>query len=289
MENTHKLQSWQQAQACLDEGRTLALEVTGSNRGGLLVAFEEIEGFVPNSHIPAIRKIHNPERILQEKRKMYGKTVHVKAIEVSRDRKRLIFSIRKAQQDQAMERLSTLEVGDEILGKVVNVVHFGVFVDLDGIDGLVHISELDWENVPHPSNITEVGDEILVKVIEIDKERKRVSLSRKALLPNPWDDILTQYVPGSLVAVEIVKLVDFGAFARLPEGIHGLIHKSEFIDDVPGNNETRMETGMKVLTKILRINPQRKRIALSMRRVPSDRQVAWMTESEDEALEPEGT
>jgi ribosomal protein S1 len=288
--NALEQQSWQNAQNCMNEDQLLDLEVAGSNRGGILVAFDKIEGFVPNSHIPDLREIHNPDRKKQYKQKMRGSTIKVKAIEVDPTRGRLVFSALEVQRAEHLERLKSLKVGDVITGTVVNVVDFGVFVDLGSIDGLVHISELDWQTVKHPSRVAKVGDKMSVQVIGIDLERERVQLSRKALIPNPWDEIEAIYVPGDLVEVEITNVVDFGAFARLPEGVHGLIHQSELGYTSPGYDESIIEPGMKVLTKILRIDSERERIALSMHRVPMEKQLDWMLASYDknnEAMETE--
>jgi small subunit ribosomal protein S1 len=270
--------SWQKAQEYLEEDQLLELEVVGRNRGGLLVSFERLDGFVPNSHLPVLRKFQNLKEINHHKQKMIGSPIIVKAIEVNPKMERLIFSVLEAQNVLRKQRLESLEVGDLIKGKVVNVVDFGVFVDLDGIDGLVHLSELDWRDVRHPSQIAEVGDEIKVQVIGVDIDRERVQLSRKSLLPNPWDDIEARYVPGNLVEVEITSVVDFGAFAKLPEGIQGLIHRTELGYTAPEGRKDVFEPGITVLTKILRINAERERISLSMRKVPIEKQMDWMFE-----------
>jgi small subunit ribosomal protein S1 len=278
IDNALEFGSWQRAEECLIEDELLEVEVIGKNKGGLLVSFDKLEGFVPNSHIPGLRKIQDHEKIYKHKQNMKGTQLKVKAIDVNPKKSRLVFSALEARRLEREQQLKDLKIGDVITGKVVNVVHFGVFVDLGWIDGLVHISELDWLNVRHPSKISKVGDEMEVQVIGVDVERERVSLSRKACLPNPWDDIEAQYVPGNLVEVEITSVVDFGAFARLPEGIHGLIHISEMGYTAPGNDSEVFEPGTKVLTQILRINVDRERIALSMRKVPIEKQMDWMLE-----------
>ena len=205
-------QSWQKAEALLDEDQIIEVEVIGSNRGGLLVSFDQLEGFVPNSHVPALRKIHAREQVNQHKLKMKGSKLKVKAIEVNLKRGRLVFSALEAHRELREERLQSLEVGEVITGKVVNVVDFGLFVDLGGIDGLVHLSELDWQNMQHLSKVAKMGDEIEVKVIGVDIERQRVQLSRKALLPNPWDEIEAHYVLGNLLVNKgrLSAVIDFG-------------------------------------------------------------------------------
>ena len=285
IENAMEYQSWQHASTLLEEEQVVELKVIGSNKGGLLVAYDRLEGFIPNSHIPGLRRTRNRDVITRQKREMMGARLRVTAIEVIPERKRLIFSANEARKHLRQERLKSLSEGQVITGKVAGVVRFGVFVDLGGIDGLVHISELDWLDIKHPGEIAAEGEEMQVEVIGIDTERERIQLSRKSLLPNPWEKIETKYVPGDLVEVEIIKVVDFGAFARLPEGIHGLIHKTQLGYTIPGNEGEIVEPGMTVLAKILRINPERERIALSMRQVPMEKQLDWMLdEYEDEPV-----
>lgn len=269
-----EFQSWQKARDCQVEDQLLELEITGSNRGGVLVMFDQLEGFVPNSQIPALKKIYDSQQMQQKKLQMRGTNIKVKVLEVDSKNERLIFSALAAQRELQQKRLQSLEVGAVITGQVVNVVDFGLFVDLGGIDGLLHISELAWQHVDHPSQAAGVGDDIEVQVLDMDLARNRISLSRKALLPNPWDEIETKYAPGSLIEVEITNRVDFGAFARLPEGIQGLIHKSELGYNHPGDADADVEPGSKVCVKILRMDPEQERISLSMQQVPLEKQLA---------------
>jgi small subunit ribosomal protein S1 len=255
------------------------------------VQFDKLEGFVPNSHIPMIKRSPNHEQINQTKQEMLGATLKVKAIEVDRQNERLIFSAQEAQKELRAERLQSLEVGEAISGTVANIVDFGLFIDLGGIDGLVHISELDWKTVTHPSQVARVGDEIEVKVIKIDFDRQHIGLSRKALLPDPWDEVEARYMPGHLVEVEITNIVDFGAFAQLPEGVQGLIHKTELGYNVPEGDDT-VAPGVKVLVKVLKIDTARERIALSMQQVPMEKYFDWIAaesseETEDGTMEDE--
>jgi ribosomal protein S1 len=210
-------------------------------------------------------------------------------IDVDPDNERLIFSALEAQRELRQKRLQNLEVGDVITGKIVNVVDFGLFVDIGDIDGLVHKSQLDWQQVNHPSDIAKVGEDIEVQVIDIDLKRERVGLSRKALLPDPWDEIESSYVVGDLIEVEITSMVDFGAFAKLPEGVQGLIHNTQLGYSAPGTNSDVLKPGMKVLVKILRIEPNRERISLSMQNVPLEKQIDWLLgefDPDTESAEP---
>lgn len=276
IENGLAYQSWQKVENYLENDQLLELDVIGSNRGGILVAFEKLEGFVPSSHIPALKKIYDHEQRRAYKQKMCGSQIMVKPIEVDKKERRLIFSALEAHKVQPQEQLNSLKVGEVISGKVVNIVDFGVFVDLGNIDGLVHVSELDWLGVSHPSDMVNLGEEIEVEVIGVDIDRERIQLSRKRLLPNPWDEIETKYVPGDLVEVEIKSVVDFGAFGSLPSGIQGLIHKTELGYTALASEGEILEPGTKVFVKILKIDAQRERISFSMRKVPMESQLNWM-------------
>jgi small subunit ribosomal protein S1 len=161
---------------------------------------------------------------------------------------------------------------------VVSVVNFGVFVDLGSVDGMVHLSQLDWKTVSNPASMFKPGDQIDVQVLEVDLERERISLSRKALLPNPWQSLQERYRPGDVVQGTVTRLADFGAFVRIEEGVEGLVHVSELGYSSGGKPEEVVSIGEEVLVRILDINPKRERLSLSMRRVSMDKQIAWMAE-----------
>ncbi len=273
--------TWLKAEDLLKNDSLVELEVVDQNKGGLLVAFDNLRGFIPNSHIPAIRRGTGTQKAGEIKGGMIGKTLPLKAIEVNSQERRLVFSARVAQKDQRLKRLDELQIGEVIKSRVVNVVDFGVFVDLEGVDGLVHKSELDWERVPHPSKMFKVGDEIEVKIIGIDKEKERVSLSRKALLPNPWQELAKQYKVGDLVEGVVVSVLDFGAFVEIQHGLQGLVHISEIGYANPEDPKAVVKKGDPVLVKIMGIDPDRERISLSMRRVPITEQMEWIMNLED--------
>jgi len=247
----------------------------------LLVAFENLRGFIPNSHIPAIRRGTSTQLAGEIKSEMIGKTLPVKVIEVDQKERRLVFSARVVQKGQRLKRLNEIEIDSVVKSRVVNIVDFGVFVDLDGVDGLVHKSEIDWERIPHPSKIFKVGDEIEVKIIGIDKEKERVSLSRKILLPNPWLKHAEKFQVGDLVEGLVVSVLDFGAFIELTEGLQGLVHVSEIGYANAEDPKAVVKKGDPVLVKIMSIEPDRERISLSMRRVPISDQMEWIMNLED--------
>jgi len=264
-----------------ENDQVVELEVVDQNRGGLLVAFDNMQAFVPNSHIPAIRRGTSTQKAGEIKAGLIGKTLPFKVIEVNQKERKLVFSARAAQREQRLKRLEEIQVGQVIKSRVVNVVDFGVFVDLDGVDGLVHKSEIDWERVTHPSKRFKVGDEIEVKVISVDKENERVSLSRKILLPNPWKKLVEDYKVGDLVEGVVVSVLDFGAFVEIREGLHGLIHISEIGYSNAEDPKAVLKKGDPVLVKIIGIKTARERISLSMRRVPVSEQMEWIMNLED--------
>jgi small subunit ribosomal protein S1 len=270
--------SWKKAEKIMEEGLMVDLEVVGHNRGGLLLKFDNLRGFLPFSLVPEIQSIKNPKHAEQVKKSLMGSTIEVKVIEVAQYRNRLIFSALAAQEEKRSERLKELKKGQIIKGRVSSIVDFGVFVDLDGVDGLVHISQIDWKKVKHPTEILKVGDEIDVKIISIDLEKQRVSLSRKAVLPSPWDTIGETLEAGDYIEGKVTRQVDFGAFVRLPYGIEGLIHISQVGYSSSQDPKTAIKSGETVLLKVLEVNPEKKRIALSMRQVPLEKQIAWAME-----------
>jgi len=273
--------TWIKADELAQSNERVELEVVDQNRGGLLVAFENLRGFIPNSHIPAIRRGTSTQLAGEIKSEMIGKTLPVKVIEVDQKERRLVFSARVVQKGQREKRLNEIEIDSVIKSRVVNIVDFGVFVDLDGVDGLVHKSEIDWERIPHPSKIFKLGDEIEVKVIGIDIEKERVSLSRKILLPNPWLKHVEKFQVGDLVEGLVVSVLDFGAFIELAEGLQGLVHVSEIGYANTEDPKAVVKKGDPVLVKIMSIELERERISLSMRRVPISDQMEWIMNLED--------
>ncbi len=271
--------SWKRAEEYLADARNIELEVVGHNKGGLLVKFESLQGFVPASQVPEIRQIHDRERVQHLKEEMVGTILMLKAIEVDRQRRRLVFSALTAQEAKRKQRLQELEAGQIFHNvKVASVVNFGIFVDLEGVDGLVHLSELDWQVVKHPSESFKIGDEIDIQILDVDVENQRVSLSRKALLPNPWDAFNEDHHSGEIVSGKVTRVLDFGAFVELASGIVGLVHSSEVGYSASGDPQDVVKAGDIVLVRILDLDPERERVSLSMRRVPKEKQIAWMSD-----------
>lgn len=288
-------ESWEKATQFLENGDNIELEVIGHNRGGLIIEFDTLRGFLPYSQVPGLRGIRSPKLAERIKREMVGTRLEMKVIEVVRERNRLIFSATAAEDEKKKKRLEELERGEIIEGKVVNIVDFGIFVDLDGVDGLVHLSELDWKKIQHPSDEFKAGDDVVVKVLDVDVERERVSLSRKALLPSPWESPEDLPQPGSCIEGQVVKLVNFGAFVQIPAGVEGLVHNSQIGYTHTENPKDALKRGEKVLVRVMDLDPARRRISLSMRQVPRELQISWAMENlmddllDKEAPQPETT
>jgi small subunit ribosomal protein S1 len=285
--------NWQTAEELLESEDSFQSKIEGYNKGGLLVPLGTIRGFVPASQIGLGRRLtitgNSPEERYSE---MVGEDIEVCVIEVDRDRRRLILSERAASsetRDSIKDRvIDDLEEGEIRTGRVTSLADFGAFVNINGADGLVHLSELSWEHVNHPSEILEVGQEIKVKVISIDVDRKRIGLSIRRLQDDPWDEQIEDLKEGQLVEGKITRLTNFGAFARLllddVEGdLEGLIHISEI-------SERRIEHPKEVLheddvvtLRIIKIEEDTHRIGLSMRRVdsPAYTDLDWKTLTEE--------
>ena len=267
--------SWENAEKLLQSGETLHLDVLGHNKGGMIIRFEDLRGFLPYSLLPDLQGIRSPKRAEAIKAGLVGKPLAVKVTEVDRARNRLIFSAEAAHKEVLQERFGAFKKGQVCTGRVVKLVDFGAFVDLDGVDGLVHISQLDWKKVKHPSEVLAVGETVEVKILDVDIEQQRISLSRKALMPGPWQTISTELKAGDYVEGVVTRLADFGAFVKLPQGIEGLVHSSQIGYASTQNPQQAIKPGDRVLLRVLEIKPERKRIALSMRQVPVERQLAW--------------
>ena len=256
-------QDWLRAQDLLESGQVIEAQVTGFNRGGVIVPFGHLRGFVPNSHLTSLPPGLRGERLREAKSELVGQTLSLVVIEVDQQRRRLVLSERaivgRRRRQQFLEELAE---GQVRTGTVRNLVDFGAFVDLGDMDGLIHISELDWKHVNHPSEVLSVGDEIEVYVLSVDRERERVTLSRKRLLRNPWQRVTATLDEGEVVEGTVTDVVRFGAFVEISEGVEGLIHNSE----MPGGQATRsdLEPGSPVTVRVLEIDEGERQIALRL-------------------------
>ncbi|HLF89656.1 MAG TPA: S1 RNA-binding domain-containing protein [Anaerolineales bacterium] len=269
-------EDWEKAEKLLESKEILELEVTGYNGGGILVQFSRLQGFVPNSHIPDLRRGGNEQAI---KAKMIGTSVPVQVIQVDVYRKRLVLSARAAIAIRRKQRLGELHTGQTLTGTVKNIVDFGAFVDLGAIDGLIHISQLDWTHINHPSEVLSVDDQVNVLVLDVDRERERISLSRKALLPSPWQKFAEEHEVGALLEGTVTNVQDYGVFIQLAEDVVGLLHLSEAeLSGVGGSPREMFREGDKVLARLIEIDPQEERVRLSTRRVTYEEYASWATQ-----------
>lgn len=256
---------WDAARKLYQQDEVCALNVSGHNRGGLLVNGNGLQGFVPISHlleIPNDSSLEEPKEVLAA---YVGRQIQLKVIECDQDRGRVVFSERAAQATPGSrnELLNNLHPGDTITGRVTNITNFGVFIDLGGVEGLVHVSELSWGRVRHPSDTILYNQELRVFVISVDKERSRVALSVKRLSPNPWASAAERYSPGQITEATITSVVPFGAFARLEDGLDGLIHISEIVMGDDGEIGDYFFEGQNVQVRILHIDAPNQRMGLS--------------------------
>lgn len=258
---------WDLVKRLYAEDRIIEMKVTGHNRGGLLVEHDGLAGFVPFSHLVELAgKVNEADR--DGSLEAYvGKTLNVKVIECAPEDGRVVFSERAAltQPGKRNELFHALQIGAQVTGKVTNVTDFGVFVDLGGVEGLIHISELSWGRVSHPNQIVRLGEEIQVQVLEISIERSRVALSLKRLIPNPWEHAGTTFAVGNVVPAVITTVLSYGAFAKLDAGVEGLIHASEM--PLEDNHTPRdiLAEGQQVQVRVLQVDPAHQRLGFSMR------------------------
>ncbi len=280
-------EDWIHAEAMLKSREVYETQISGYNRGGLTVRFGRIRGFIPLSHIVGLplglKDTERRERLAS----MVGEMVGLRVIEVDRFRRRLIFSQRQAQRSWQRHRkqrlLQELEVGQRRHGKVSSITEFGAFVDLGGVDGLVHISELAWQRVDSPKEVVRVGDEVDVIVLEVDRERERIGLSIKQAQQDPWDRVENKYKVNQLVEGRVTRVTEIGAFVELEAGVEGLLHVSELVGAPNVTPQQVLKPGQREVLKVLRVESSRRRIGLSARRVRQEEWEQWTIDHADQA------
>lgn len=268
---------WERAEALYQKDELLELKVVKYNKGGLVVEFGRLQGFVPNSHLPPIRLVRNTNEQQQYKAKQIGKTLMLKIIEVNEKKERLILSGTAGQAEKRRQLLHNLHEGDVVNGHVVNIKDYGAFVDIGhGLIGLLHRSKISWDKVSHPTDILTVGEEVEVLVEDIELERERFSLNRKALMPSPWQKVAADYDVGDLVAGVITAVIEYGAFVRLACGVEGLLHQNEMNLRLDSKPSDILQLGDDVLVRIVSLEADRERLSLSMRQVSAADEMLWM-------------
>ncbi len=267
-------ESWQIVESLVSKKEPFHSSIIGYNKGGLIVPISGLRGFVPASQISFTRRASmtgdTPE---QRWSRMIGQAIDVCVIEVDRERRRLILSEKQASnesRDSLKERvIDELQEGQVLTGRVTSLADFGVFVNVNGADGLVHLSEISWDRIQHPGEVLKVGEEVKVKVISIDRDKKRIGLSIRQLLSDPWDKKASEFQIGQLVEGTITRLTKFGAFARLTDDIEGLIHISEISEKRIEHPKEVLKEGDTLTLRIIKIDNENHRIGLSVRRVDS--------------------
>ncbi len=267
-------QDWERAKEAMEKGEVLYLPIESVNRGGVVVRLGRLRGFVPASQILLDRKNawggNRPEQWTQDVR---GQVLALKVIEADPERRRLILSERAAAREARdflkSQLIEQLQVGDVLTGRVTRLTNFGAFVNLGLADGLVPIAEISWDHIRHPSDVLQEGQEVQVKVIGLDPERKRISLSIRQLQEDPWKVKASQLRVGQLVRGTITRLERFGAFARIENGLEGLIHISEISHQRIEHPKEVLKEGEEVTLRVIRIEPERRRLGLSLKRVDS--------------------
>jgi small subunit ribosomal protein S1 len=254
--------AWRRIEAAAESGEPVEGSVIEVVKGGLILDLG-VRGFLPASLVD-IRRVHNLDEFT-------GETLECKVIELNRSRNNVVLSRRAILEDERKEQreqiLERLQPGQIVEGQISNIVDFGAFVDLEGIDGLIHISEISWSHVNHPSEVLSIGETVNVKVLDIDRDRQRISLGLKQTQEDPWQTVVNSYGPGSSLSGKVTKVVAFGAFVEIVPGVEGLVHISELADhhvETPGEIVSPDE---EVRVKILEIDEERRRISLSIKRV----------------------
>ncbi len=250
---------WRRVLNAYETGEVITAMVTDRVKGGLRVDLG-VQGFVPASHVGARR--------LRDIDGFVGRSLRLKVIEADRESKKVILShrivVEEERQARKQETLSSLQEGQVVTGRVRNITNYGAFVDLGGVDGLLHISEMAWTRIKHPSEVLNVGDTIQVMILRIDREKERISLGRRQILPDPWKEAPKHYKVGQVVPARITRVVQFGAFAALESGIEGIIPTSELSEKRVSDPGEIVQTGQEVEVKILNLRPQERRATLSL-------------------------
>ena len=282
-------QGWRYLEKAMEAGEVIEGKIAGFNRGGSIVEVEGVQGFVPMSQLVSVPRERfriyqdgsdglseeETENIQEAQTAEIGREIQMKVLEVNRSRNRAIFSERQAVQESRDARkaklIEELEEGQTRSGTVTGISSFGAFVDIGGADGLIHISELSWSMVNSPEEVVSVGQKVDVYVLRVDAENMKIALSLRRLQPEPWETIHERHNIGDVVNATVTKLTNFGAFARVEDSIEGLIHISELSTRMINHPREVVREGEQVEVKILRIEPERRRLGLSLKQASEER------------------
>jgi len=260
---------WEEVERLFSAGAILELPVIGYNRGGFVVQFNSIKGFVPLSQVSFIPYGLSPKERLSFLAGCIGEKIKLKIIEVDRSRNRLVFSEREALLDKKGEEFwQKVRPGQVLKGIVTTLRPFGAFVELGGLEGLVHISEISWNRIDHPSQVLKPGQEVNVLVMDVNPQERKIALSIKRLQPDPWVGVEERYKVGQIVRGKVTNVVDFGAFVEVEKGLEGLIHVSELANGNFIHPRNVVEEGDEVMALVLEVSEKNRKLSLSTRRVP---------------------
>ncbi|HLR20415.1 MAG TPA: 30S ribosomal protein S1 [Tissierellaceae bacterium] len=261
-----EMKKWELLEQKYADSEAIEVQVSRAVKGGLIAFYEGISGFIPASHVSA--------RYVTDLEQFKDRIFKVKLLDFDKRKRRIIFSRKKVEQEELNQLKKdfweNIEINSIIKGTVQRLTNFGAFVDLGGVDGLIHISDLSWNRITHPSEIVNPGDEVEVKVLDFDKDKNRISLGLKQTTEEPWEIFKKNVEIGDIVKGTIVNLLDFGAFIRLEEGVDGLLHVSEISKDHINKPSDVLEIGEEIIVKVIDINYNEKRISLSKKEAESD-------------------
>ncbi|MBZ9609007.1 30S ribosomal protein S1 [Clostridium estertheticum] len=270
---------WEKLQEIVDENKTLEVTVSDIVKGGATAYIDGVRAFIPASQIS--------DSYIENLEDFKGKTLEVKIIELDKENKNIVLSRRVIEKEENEGKKdiiwNELKKGDKRKGVITRLAKFGAFVDLGGIDGLIHVSQLSWKRVQDPAEVVSVGDEVEVTILDFDKEKGRISLGLKSEAGNPWKNIVSNYKPGAIVEGTIVKLMDFGAFVQLESGVEGLVHLSEISEERIAKVSDVLKVGEVVKVKIGEINEKDRRISLSIREAARGNEDFSQYKQEEEA------
>lgn len=273
------LKVWDDFENSLNSGTTLSVKVSEVVKGGVVAKVQGVRAFIPASQLST--------SYVNDLNTFVGKILEVKVIELDRDKKKVVLSRREIEKEELEVKKSrlwdSLKKGEKRTGTVSRLTKFGAFVDLGGLDGLIHLNDLSWKRVVNPADVVSVGDQVEVYILDVDKAKQRISLGLKEVNANPWNNVFDNYKIGSVVEGTVAKLMDFGAFVELEPGLEGLVHISEISDDRILKPSDVLKTGGAVKVKILEINKEDQRMSLSIKDAQNKNEefVEYMNEKED--------
>jgi len=276
LRRSEQIRKWKEMERMKDDGDIVEAKILEYNRGGVLVEMMGIRGFVPLSHMDPVhfaaadtsKAAGSSAEVRERMTNLKGQKIRVKIIELDKKQNRLVLSEKKAEKVSEKElvkrakKLKSLKIGDETKGNVVSILPFGLFVDIDGLEGLVHISEISWEKVNHPGDIYKIGDKVKGKVMKKNEEEGTLEISIKQTLSNPWDNLEERYPVGKKVKGKVSKVVPFGAFVNLEPGLDGLIHVSETVGPI--------KEGEELEAVVVNVSSKMQKLALSVRKLTED-------------------